>query len=562
MLFVAGVYVWQLKSQTINTSENNVPSSGITVPGTGSNLQGEEATGTSQDNYFWNPLAIECKFRLETPESKTGLVSWKTPELLTEQVIFKPASETQPYGYEERTYEVGKILSGKYANGDMLLSLVGGFGPGGVRVYRSIRFENKIYLLTKYSEDFDTEPEFTENIAATPILDSSYDLPDLNFPEQLELKNPNLSLTYADDVGFLSNGAEFFCADNYKQVQFDEQVGKIYTDDSAKPESRGMFGFYTKAPDSTLRYYTLKIPFVGKDNIPLITWSNNTINKNEYSYQAITGCGASKFLDVDLEVKPEELKQAGTTINGDKVYEFSNPDHPYLKKTYDERNNYLPESAQISYQDFIKSRPLFYWIDPLNRIVKFKNAKFQPLAECAKPVIYLYPKQKQLVEVEISPKGGLLFTEPQYDGLWKVYAYPDGKIINTKDNKTYPYLFWEGRGGLYQMPNKGFVSAKDSLAVDISQKLSEIGLNNIEIKDFLEYWLPYMQDSPYYFYTFLDTKMVDNIAPLRISPKPDTIIRVIMDFKPLAEPTPVQSYTIKPVERKGFTVIEWGGVKR
>ncbi len=55
---------------------------------------------------------------------------------------------------------------------------------------------------------------------------------------------------------------------------------------------------------------------------------------------------------------------------------------------------------------------------------------------------------------------------------------------------------------------------------------------------------------------------MDELAPLTITPKPDTIIRLLMDFKPLQKPISVEGYNIKTPERKGFTVVEWGGVLR
>ncbi len=71
-----------------------------------------------------------------------------------------------------------------------------------------------------------------------------------------------------------------------------------------------------------------------------------------------------------------------------------------------------------------------------------------------------------------------------------------------------------------------------------------------------------MQGSPYYFVTFLGTSEMNKIAPLTISPKPDTVIRILMDFSPLAKPIKVDGYNIKTPARNGFTVVEWGGVLR
>ncbi|OGE73911.1 MAG: hypothetical protein A3I07_00035 [Candidatus Doudnabacteria bacterium RIFCSPLOWO2_02_FULL_42_9] len=191
--------------------------------------------------------------------------------------------------------------------------------------------------------------------------------------------------------------------------------------------------------------------------------------------------------------------------------------------------------------------------------MKFENAAFQPQAECAKPAIYLYPTAKTQVSVKVDPKGGFTYTDPEYGNGWEVTAYPDGKIV--VDGKEYPYLFWEGRGGLYQTPEKGFIVERNNVHQFLVEKLTQLGLNKQESFDFIEYWEPYMKDAPYYFVTFMDNEALDALAPLEVNPQPDTIIRILMDFEPLEKPKHVIGLEIKTPTRNGFTVVEWGGVK-
>lgn len=88
-------------------------------------------------------------------------------------------------------------------------------------------------------------------------------------------------------------------------------------------------------------------------------------------------------------------------------------------------------------------------------------------------------------------------------------------------------------------------------------------MNEKEKDDFMKAWLPYFSDSPYYFITFLDQNIIDKIAPLHISPKLDTVIRVLMDTRPLKHPINVVEPEFERVpQRSGFTVVEWGGLKR
>ena len=52
------------------------------------------------------------------------------------------------------------------------------------------------------------------------------------------------------------------------------------------------------------------------------------------------------------------------------------------------------------------------------------------------------------------------------------------------------------------------------------------------------------------------------MAPLSISPTPDTVIRVLMDTKQLENLLRYELQLQETPQRKGFTVVEWGGLKR
>ncbi len=561
---IVGVWVWVVKQPSgYKQSGPNPSNSEISTSVDSSNDQTETTTPTEPTT--WNPYDPACKFRLDTPNSKTGLALWTTPKALGEQKIFYPNSSEVPEGREEHGYQVGKMLSGRYQDANILLFMIIPDGPGPLDVIRVLEKNGTYTLLTKYSTTSLTDEYDIKALKVKLQKDNSAVLPDLELPEALTLKSPDLNLTYAKPEGFFSNGIDFFCADDLTPIHTDQEVGAIYIDklDGEGKFSRNLGAFYVKAPDSTLRVYRLDPPFIGQDRIPLVTWQNNTVNKDEYSHRAVSGCGVTRYLDIDPEVSVKDLKIAGATVNGDKIYEFADPNNQYLKSFYETRATQNPNSPQTGFQEFLNAHPIFFWQDPLGRFVRFENAKFLPLAECAKPVIYLYPTKTQRVNVRVEPQGGLLFAEPSYPlNGWTVNATPNGKITNLADGKVYPYLFWEGRGGMYATPGKGFVARQEDLSADLTEKLGQFGFNETEIKDFLEYWIPEMQAAPYYFYTFLDTDMVDKLAPLTITPKPDTVIRVVMDFRPLKSPITVTGYDIKKTERHGFTVVEWGGVKR
>jgi hypothetical protein len=58
--------------------------------------------------------------------------------------------------------------------------------------------------------------------------------------------------------------------------------------------------------------------------------------------------------------------------------------------------------------------------------------------------------------------------------------------------------------------------------------------------------------------TFQGTAHTNN-AVLNITPAPDSVLRVYMAFKPLLSPVPVPPQELEAFERRGFTVVEWGG---
>lgn len=43
-----------------------------------------------------------------------------------------------------------------------------------------------------------------------------------------------------------------------------------------------------------------------------------------------------------------------------------------------------------------------------------------------------------------------------------------------------------------------------------------------------------------------------------VSPKPDTLMRMLLKIRPLSKPISLQTPKIAPVVRNGFTVVEWG----
>ena len=188
------------------------------------------------------------------------------------------------------------------------------------------------------------------------------------------------------------------------------------------------------------------------------------------------------------------------------------------------------------------------------------NAPLSSETNDAKPVIYLYPESQTDVTVTLDYAGTLTTTYPAYNGGWEVTAFPDGTLINHADEKEYSYLFWEGdRDAGYDL-SEGWCVPGNETAEFLQETLAEIGLTPREYNEFIVYWLPLMENNPYNLITFQGDAYTDG-AKLSITPKPDSLLRVFMAWMPLEEPMEIDAPEIKPFERNGFTVVEWGGVK-
>ncbi|GEM_PF-1970152 len=179
-----------------------------------------------------------------------------------------------------------------------------------------------------------------------------------------------------------------------------------------------------------------------------------------------------------------------------------------------------------------------------------------------KPAIYLYPEEKTEVSVRLAPKGPLTFTLPSYPSQgWDVTANPDGKI--EYNGAFYPYLYYEAdipNSLLISNNNEGFVESYENLENFLNIILPKMGLNDKERNEFTKYWLNVLPKSNYYLIKIVPKNVLDNISPLMIEPNPDNIIRVILYFEALDNKIEINPPIINTVERKGFSVVEWGGL--
>lgn len=570
---VAGYFFAQQKHNA-NISDNNSP---VTPPSTVSTSVEEPLLfpSSSSGSETAAEPAMTVFATTSLPQDIAAQIVWSKPKLVEKLGWLKADYETHSSQEDFiKTYETGGFTF--QGEKGLIILLEVSEGLGGPTYFYVIDFKKQLVVLAKYpwqnkeQQYYYADPaatlgsylqEFTDAAQKSLSIDYNFTIPALEFPKTLKGPNDRQVLVWKGTYPVQEQFGFGNIVIKDKTIAFtDSKFGKVYTS-----ASRG--GFYVHGPDDSRAVYVLEPDFFNKNSsLAQIVWNDGSWNSSEYIYGDQGGCGFVNYISVvtstDITLK-NDLVVVGKTSQGDNIYELKDKNNRLLKQFYE--NAYFPTETggKISYEEFIALKPIIFWVDPFNRLIKMQNRRFITPAECGKPVIYLYPETAANVSVQVEPKGGMTYSDPFYNGGWQVKAQPDGKLTELKSGKQYPYLFWEGTGDVYQQPDKGFVIKKEDISIELPKKLAQLGLNQQETKDFMEFWLPRMQAKPYYFVTFLGTQQMNQLAPLTISPRPDTVVRILMDFTPLDEPKEVAQLNLgRTPQRKGFTVIEWGGVIR
>lgn len=181
-----------------------------------------------------------------------------------------------------------------------------------------------------------------------------------------------------------------------------------------------------------------------------------------------------------------------------------------------------------------------------------------------KPILYLYPEEETLVNVSLElTDHEFIFTYPEYptEG-WEVLAAPNGDLTDLQTNRQYYSLFWETEGRPYaENLTQGFVVSGAETRAFLENKLEQLGLNFKEANEFLIFWLPMMEKNKYNAIYFAFEEY-EALSKLNISPSPDTIIRIMMQFEGLDQPIDLTPQQLPDTpERKGFVAVEWGGME-
>lgn len=178
-----------------------------------------------------------------------------------------------------------------------------------------------------------------------------------------------------------------------------------------------------------------------------------------------------------------------------------------------------------------------------------------------KPIIYIYPKEETKVTVKVGKPENLTHTYPKYENGWEVTAKPNGDLLDCKTSRNLYALYWEGINTVEPNMEEGFVVKGENTIEFLEEKLEILGLSERESNEFIIYWLPKLESNKYNFIRFQTEEEISSNMPLEITPEPDTIIRVVMEYKALEETIEVKEQQLETPERTGYAVVEWGGTE-
>lgn len=179
--------------------------------------------------------------------------------------------------------------------------------------------------------------------------------------------------------------------------------------------------------------------------------------------------------------------------------------------------------------------------------------------------------EKNAAYINITPnkEKNISFTIDKKYFFTGKYPYKDPAPVfkNLSDTTKSPYasmsywrnsieINWDGVNNPLQTFTSGFVVAKYDLIPFLEEKLKIMGLDVEERSKIREDWVRDMAKHEFTLIHFA-TEEYEKANPMKISPKPDTKIRFIMRFKEVDSTFKIKEQVITPVERKGFTIVDW-----
>lgn len=533
LIILAGLVYWYLYRPPVQEPE---------VP-TYTGLVADTATTTeivSTDA----PVPVTAVERIVDPG-----ITWLTDRTKMDDQGITRSEITTPPTY----YKVGTT-----ADGDTLVMLeVAPEGPSGMAYVLLKKTAAGQWLrYTQHSDSLDYYPHTIDTIKVT---DTNAVIPSLDIPSRLTVGNVALIKQSTFQTSFEYDGASTKIADTpYGDLMVSGEASTTGTD------ADSIVGKMMRIARNDGRYTQVKVelPFLRDDKTVALTAPDGKGVSGSFLDEG-QGCGRTTTTTSVANTAALNQKVAvGTASDGSTVYTLNAADNPILKTYYEQyassRSYEGSEYEVVSFETYRQSTPVLLWQDGYGQWVVLQNDAYAMLAECGKPVVYLYPQTDTPVTVLVGAE--ITKSEPSYNNGWSGVAKPDSQIV--VDGVTYPYLFWEGHGeGVYPDTSAvGVVVPQNQVRATLDRQLDALGLTDREQADFTEFWVPLLPTDPYVRLTWLTTAAMNQIAPLTITPEPDTLIRVFLDFEGMVTPVSVRPQTLRAVPRVGFTAVEWGGL--
>lgn len=247
---------------------------------------------------------------------------------------------------------------------------------------------------------------------------------------------------------------------------------------------------------------------------------------------------------INIAINPKSSCEINNTCNSINAITNETNSNSFI----DIRTNKINSENTINYNNTNENNP-----DECNEISPYEYTYTD------KPIIYIYPTQKMDVEVKLGNPQYLSCTYPKYKDSWQVTANIDGTLVDKKTGRNLYALYWESNNAPRTTNMKeGFCIKGTETATFLEDKLCKLGLSDREIEEFIIYWLPKMENNNYNYIRFETKEEQDKSMPLEVNPKPDNVIRVMMDWKGLDEKIIVEEQKLEQGVRNGYTVVEWG----
>ncbi len=524
--------------------------------------------GYFDSEYGNNTVELNASYILDQEEL--------TIEYMEDQTLLSREAFMEMEGFNTVVTQVGKVAGGNYHGAQLLRFQLDDVSEekGSTQLYYSNYFGYALakgdsliflrqHLITKEYGQFITvqgntikltDPGYTfgktdflakyKNI----FLASQLKIPRMEIKKEIKSEYFNLSLV-------ATNCSKKLDATNYKTI------ARVDEGDLLISSENDDGSFKILHPDGSWLVYTYN--FNGR-----ILNNDLSLNIDRYvPYTDRTCDGSSTDLACIMQVGSSELVQIGT-YSGHPIFRLNGKDHELLKKEFDRYEKGAVSFSEysdykvITFQEFISSTPIFFWKDLGDRYVRFINQDFLTPLMC-EPILYVYPEHEQLTNISLDKKVDVFASYPSYQKGWELVAHKDGRLEDLNSRSKEHRLFWEGASDMLPALEKGYVVQRKDVNAFLDEKLAYLGLNEMETNEFKEAWAKYLVEKEYCFVGFYDQDIIDRIAPMNISPKPDQIVRILMDYRTLDAFEKVEAPDLKKApKREGYVVVEWGGLKR